>query len=93
MASKANASSASSKDVLKFGKDLFWEHGEKVGVRVRCKFCDHKVSEGISRLKQHLAHERENCVPCTKVPDDVKVKARAALEANRLSKEAKEQKQ
>ena len=92
MASEANASSANSKEVPTFGKDPFWEHREKVGARVRCKLCDYKVSGGISRLKQHLANERRNCLPCTKVPDDVMVKARAALETNTLSKEAKEQK-
>ena len=91
MASQATASSANSKEVPKFGKDPFWKHGEKVGVRVRRKFCDHKVSGGISCLKQHLAYERENCLPCTKVPDDVKAKTCLALETNRLS-EAKKQK-
>ena len=65
MASEANVSNANSKEVPKIGKDPFWEHGEKVGVKVRCKFCDHKISGGISRLKKHLAHERENCLPCT----------------------------
>ena len=39
-----------------------------------------------------MAHEKENCLPYTKVSDDVKAKARAPLETNRLSKEAKEQK-
>jgi hypothetical protein len=87
MTSEANTS----KEVVKpGGKDPFWEHGEKVGLKVRCKFCDHTVSGGISRLKQHLAKERGNCAPCLKVPDDVMAKAHAALEAVRLSKVVKE---
>jgi hypothetical protein len=79
-----------SKEVAKAGKDPFWEHGEKVGTKVRCRFCDHKVSGGISRLKQHLAHERGNCAPCPNVTPDVKAKARAAVDALKSTKVAKE---
>jgi len=75
-----------SKEVAKAGKDPFWDHSEKVGIKVRCRFCDHKVSGGISRLKQHLAHERGNCAPCPNVTPDVKAKARAAVDALKSTK-------
>ena len=57
MVSEANASSANSKEIPKFGKDSVWEHGEKVSVRVRYKFCDHKVNGGIRCNTWHKKHE------------------------------------
>ncbi|XP_057496178.1 uncharacterized protein LOC130781124 [Actinidia eriantha] len=57
--------------------DPGWAHGVMVNggrQKIKCKYC-HKVilGGGISRLKQHLAGERGNVVPCDVVPEDVKV--------------------
>ena len=61
MASEANVSSASSKDVLKFGKDPFWKHGEKVGVRVSASFVIIKLVEGLVVLS-NTWHTKEEIV-------------------------------
>ncbi|KAL5701064.1 hypothetical protein ACHQM5_026443 [Ranunculus cassubicifolius] len=63
--------------------DLGWDHGLMVNgdrQKIECKYC-HKVilGGGISRLKQHLAGERGNIVPCESVPDDVKIQMQQHL--------------
>ncbi|PKA66045.1 hypothetical protein AXF42_Ash010454 [Apostasia shenzhenica] len=56
--------------------DVGWAHGTMVNgdrQKIMCRYCQKTIlGGGISRLKQHLAGERGNIVPCEKVPDDVK---------------------
>lgn len=63
--------------------DLGWDHGLMVNgdrQKIECKYC-HKVilGGGISRLKQHLAGERGNIIPCENVPEDVKIQMQQHL--------------
>jgi hypothetical protein len=38
-------------------KDLVWEHGEKIGIGFKCKYCRIQKDGGeATRLKEHLAH-------------------------------------
>ncbi|KAK8941436.1 hypothetical protein KSP39_PZI002968 [Platanthera zijinensis] len=77
----------------KGGRDPFWAHGEKVEEkdtnRIRCRYCAQIVSGGISRLKNHLAGQRGNVRPCSKVPDDVKSQATSSLSSSLVNKQAK----
>jgi hypothetical protein len=50
--------------------DIGWHFGTPVpGNRnnVRCKLCKKIVKGGITRLKQHIAHERGEVEPCARV--------------------------
>ncbi|XP_065869956.1 uncharacterized protein [Euphorbia lathyris] len=63
--------------------DPGWAHGTMVNggrQKIKCKYC-HKIflGGGISRLKQHLAGERGNVVPCEDVPEEVKVQIQQHL--------------
>ncbi|XP_038690022.1 uncharacterized protein LOC119988871 isoform X2 [Tripterygium wilfordii] len=63
--------------------DPGWAHGTMVNggrQKIKCKYC-HKIilGGGISRLKQHLAGERGNVVPCEQVPEEVKVQMQQHL--------------
>ena len=76
------------------GKDPCWHYGERVDAnnanKVRCIYCKQVLSGGITRLKQHLAGVKGNCVPCYQVPADVKEKVIAILEKTQMKREAKE---
>ncbi|CAL9767462.1 unnamed protein product, partial [Musa acuminata subsp. burmannicoides] len=63
--------------------DLGWAHGVMVNgdrQKIQCRYC-HKIilGGGISRLKQHLAGERDNIAPCEQVPDEVKAQMQQHL--------------
>lgn len=48
--------------------------------KIKCKYCNKVIlGGGISRLKQHLAGERGNIVPCEEVPEDVKLQMQQHL--------------
>jgi hypothetical protein len=54
-------------------KDLVWEHGEKIGIGFKCKYCRiQKGGGGATRLKEHLAHRGKNIMYCPSVPKEVK---------------------
>ncbi|KAL5862226.1 hypothetical protein ACOSQ4_003522 [Xanthoceras sorbifolium] len=60
-------------------KDRFWEYVEDLSGHFYCKFCEHKFSGGITRIKSHLSGLRgRNIEVRPKVPEDVQL---AALEA------------
>ncbi|KAL5798854.1 hypothetical protein ACOSQ2_003674 [Xanthoceras sorbifolium] len=60
-------------------KDRFWEYVEDLSGHLYCKFCEHKFSGGITRIKSHLSGLRgRNIEVRPKVPEDVQL---AALEA------------
>ncbi|KAL2934265.1 putative phospholipid-transporting ATPase 9 [Bienertia sinuspersici] len=49
-------------------EDVGWDVGEPIDVkkrRIKCKFCNKIFREGITRLKQHLAHEKGDVTPAS----------------------------
>ena len=62
--------------------DLGWEHGVEVGSRqVQCNYCKEIHSGGIYQLKHHLARTRKNVLACPSVPEKVREKFVALLNA------------
>ncbi|EEC78990.1 hypothetical protein OsI_19483 [Oryza sativa Indica Group] len=57
--------------------------------QVGCLYCKNYFKGGITRLKRHLAGVRGQSVYCTQVPDDVKEKVKAMLDAHGEKKSAK----
>ena len=54
-------------------QDLVWEHGEKIGIGFKCKYCRvEKGGGGATRLKEHLAYRGKNVRYCPNVPKEVK---------------------
>jgi GrpB-like predicted nucleotidyltransferase (UPF0157 family) len=54
-------------------QDLVWEHGEKIGIGFKCKYCRvEKGGGGATRLKEHLAHRGKNVRYCPNIPKEVK---------------------
>ncbi|KAL2904763.1 ATP synthase subunit b chloroplastic [Bienertia sinuspersici] len=39
--------------------------------RIRCKLCNKIINGGITRLKQHLSHKRDDVAPCESVSPNV----------------------
>ncbi|CAO2820535.1 unnamed protein product [Amaranthus hypochondriacus] len=75
--------------------DPGWEHCievDKVAKKVKCKYCSGVRSGGIFRHKHHLACTDINVEGCLQVPDDVKYKFRALLEATSEASSAKRKK-
>ncbi|KAH6760913.1 hypothetical protein C2S51_017862 [Perilla frutescens var. frutescens] len=72
-------------------RDPAWKYGVEIevpaqGVKlgykyVRCNFCNKEVKGGITRLKQHLAHQSSNVASCLKVPEEVKNEINGCLKA------------
>ncbi|XP_020241521.1 uncharacterized protein LOC109819937 isoform X2 [Asparagus officinalis] len=84
---------ASNKPPKPADKDSCWAYAERVGndaLKVRCKFCGQSMCGGISRFKQHLAGIKGNCLPCEKVPEDVKKKVNEIIDSAKKNKGAKE---
>ncbi|KAK2983482.1 hypothetical protein RJ640_006495, partial [Escallonia rubra] len=70
--------------------DPGWAHGVMINggrQKIKCNYC-HKIilGGGISRLKQHLAGERGNVIPCEEVPENVKVEMQQNLGVKVLKK-------
>ena len=62
--------------------DLGWDHGVEVGLRqVQCNYCKEIHSGGIYWRKHHLAGTRKNVSACPRVPEKVKEKFVAILNA------------
>ncbi|KAM4087712.1 hypothetical protein ACB094_07G016200 [Castanea mollissima] len=62
--------------------DLGWDHGVEVGSRkVQCNYCKEIHSGGIYRLKHHLAGTRKNVSACSSVPEKVRERFVALLNA------------
>ncbi|KAL2906728.1 hypothetical protein RDABS01_005438, partial [Bienertia sinuspersici] len=56
-------------------EDIAWNFGDPIDGnkrRIKCKFCNKIINGGITRLKQHLAHERGDVAPCESVSQNVK---------------------
>ena len=54
-------------------QDLVWEHGEKIGIGFKCKYCRvEKGGGGATRLKENLAHQEKNVGYYPNVPKQVK---------------------
>lgn len=71
-------------------KDVAWEYGDDLGDRkVKCKFCSLVFTSGAYRFKHHLARTSNNVLPCSMVPEDVKVKILNVLAHNELSSKKK----
>nr|AAV44052.1 unknown protein [Oryza sativa Japonica Group] len=75
-------------------KDPAWEFalpltGNETKNQVGCLYCKNYFKGGITRLKRHLAGVRGQSVYCTQVPDDVKEKVKAMLDAHGEKKSAK----
>lgn len=75
-------------------KDPAWEFalpltGNETKNQVGCLYCKNYLKGGITRLKRHLAGVRGQSVYCTQVPDDVKEKVKAMLDAHGEKKSAK----
>ena len=54
--------------------DIGWEHAEPVGGSRRttkCKYCGKVIHNGITRLKQHIAHISGEVEGCPRVPVEV----------------------
>jgi len=74
-------------------KDPLRGHVEKFKTnKLKCKFCIHNVSGGISHFKEHVAGQKENCVPCFNALDDIRSRAKGMLETTKEAKKAKEAK-
>ncbi|KAL0010638.1 hypothetical protein SO802_005746 [Lithocarpus litseifolius] len=62
--------------------DLGWDHVVEVGSRqVQCNYCKDIHSGGIYQLKHQLARTRKNVSACLSVPEKVKHKFVAILNA------------
>ena len=70
------------KNALGNRSDLGWEHGVEVGsMQVQCNYYKEIHSRGIYRLKHHLAGTRKNVSACPSVPEKVREKFVALLNA------------
>ena len=59
--------------------DIGWEHAKPVGGSRRttkCKYCGKVIHNGITRLKQHIAHISGQVEGCPRVPVEVSHSAR-----------------
>ncbi|XP_026383706.1 uncharacterized protein LOC113279196 [Papaver somniferum] len=56
------------------------------GKKLKCNFCEKEISSGISRIKLHLAQQRDTVARCMHVPPEVKNLAKVALEEKRKEK-------
>jgi len=71
--------------------DLVWEHGDKVGIGFKCKYCCiEKGGGGATRLKEHLAHRGKNVRYCPNVPKEVKEFFGLELDRNKQKRKARE---
>jgi hypothetical protein len=74
--------------------DIGWEWGRLCDPndknKVKCLLCGHE-SEGINRLKQHLAHRGTSIAKCQKVPEEVKQKCIKNLDEMAKKKKDKHQ--
>ena len=54
--------------------DVGWNFGTPTGNRgeLLCNFCGKKITSGITRLKQHLAHLSGQVSSCPKVSENVR---------------------
>jgi hypothetical protein len=67
-------------------KDPAWEHalpltGKETKNQVGCKYCKNYFNGGITRFKKHLAGIKGQSISCTQVPEDVREKIKAMLDA------------
>ena len=70
------------KNALGNRSGLGWDHGVEVSSRqVQCNYCKDIHSGGIYRLKHHLARTRKNVSACPSVPEKVREKFVALLNA------------
>lgn len=64
--------------------DVAWEYGVLVNPtnsdKVQCKLCKKTISDGVYRMKQHIANIKGNVAGCSKSLDEDKAKCRATLE-------------
>ncbi|KAK3430873.1 hypothetical protein EUGRSUZ_E02965 [Eucalyptus grandis] len=64
-------------------RDPFWDYGEDLNGKCKCKYCGKKFSGGVSRLKSHLSGisgtKCRGLRKCTLVPDHVQVAAAEAI--------------
>ncbi|XP_048443560.1 uncharacterized protein LOC103950675 [Pyrus x bretschneideri] len=64
--------------------DVAWEYGVLVNPtnldKVQCKLCKKTISDGVYRMKQHIANIKGNVAGCSKSLDEDKAKWRATLE-------------
>ncbi|KAK4848787.1 hypothetical protein QYF36_017318 [Acer negundo] len=64
-------------------KEKFWEYVEDLNGRFLCKFCEHRFSGGITRIKSHLSGLKGRDIEiCMKVPEDVQFAALQAIGAD-----------
>ncbi|KAK1560126.1 hypothetical protein Q3G72_023294 [Acer saccharum] len=64
-------------------KEKFWEYVEDLNGRFLCKFCEHRFSGGITRIKSHLSGLKGRDIEiCMKVPEDVQLAALQAIGAD-----------
>ncbi|XP_034592935.1 uncharacterized protein [Setaria viridis] len=87
-ASTAHTSQSTSK------KDPAWEHalpltGKEIKNQVGCKYCKNYFNGGITRFKKHLAGVKGQSISCKQVPENVKEKIKAMLDAHDEKKSAK----
>jgi hypothetical protein len=54
-------------------RDQVWEHGEKLFLGFKCKYCVKEFhGGGVTRLKEHLAEKSGNVTRCTKCPSNIR---------------------
>ena len=90
-----SASNKKRKNALGSRTDPRWEQCievDKMAKKVKCKYCGGVRSGGIFRHKHHLACIGIDVEGCLQIPNDVKSKFRALLEATSEASSAKRKK-
>ncbi|EYU18233.1 hypothetical protein MIMGU_mgv11b021008mg [Erythranthe guttata] len=68
--------------------DIGWNFGDLVGEnrkKIKCKFFQVVTAEGITRLKQHIAHKSEEVETCKKAPKEISVMLRKHLQESKTA--------
>ncbi|GAB2293510.1 hypothetical protein Dimus_038268 [Dionaea muscipula] len=95
--SNTTVNSATETQALKrSSNDVGWEYGLLVDPtnldKVLCKLCNKRISGGVYRLKQHIAHVKGNVAACSKSSLEDKDKCmKALMEAKDKKKEKKKE--
>ncbi|GJZ17489.1 hypothetical protein Tco_0553612 [Tanacetum coccineum] len=76
-------------------KDIGWEYGVIPDIsnpdRIKCTLCGKLVSEGVTRLKQHIAQITGQTTSCSKATKEDQLKCRNAINEGKMKKQAKRQ--
>ena len=70
-------------------RDRFWDYAVEQGSSFKCKFCDHVLTGGATRIKAHLVGVvGHDIVVCVAVSEEVQKEAMATQESNKKLKSA-----